>query len=126
MSIESAKKFILNATTGDSEFKDIFKKTFSKFESKDAKLEYITAKAKKLGFDFNTKELDLAFNEMKGKLTEQELANVAGGSSLNNLTDSLTGESKNFWNSLWWTYVFSFYQQNYIKKFIESTNLRIY
>ena len=102
MSIESAKKFLLNATNGNEGFKDILKKTFSKFESKDAKLEYVTAKAKKLGFDFSPKELNSAFNEMKSKRTAQELENVAGGGDFNNLADNLTNNNgQNFWNSLW-------------------------
>lgn len=101
MSIESAKKFLLNATNGNESFKNILKKTFSKFESKDAKLEYITAKAKEHGFDFSPKELDTAFNEMKGKMSIQELSNVAGGGDFKNLAEGLTDSGKNFWNSLW-------------------------
>lgn len=101
MSIESAKQFLLNATNGNESFKEILKKTSSKFESKDAKLEYITAKAKELGFDFNPKELDAAFKEMKSKLTEKELSNVAGGGDFNNLLSGLADSTKNFWNSLW-------------------------
>lgn len=101
MSIENAKQFLLNATNGNESFKNILKNTFSKFESKDAKLEYVTAKAKELGFDFSPKELDSAFKEMKGKLTQQELSNVAGGANLDDLTDGLAENSKNFWNSLW-------------------------
>jgi predicted ribosomally synthesized peptide with nif11-like leader len=101
MSVESAKKFISQVNLGQNQFKNIFKNTTSKFESKDAKIEYIAAKAQELGFDFSADDLNQALKELKSKLSPQELANVAGGGNISNLASGLVDDAKNFWNSLW-------------------------
>ncbi len=100
MSIESAKQFISEMSSNQSKFQNIFKNTFSKFESKDAKLEYITAKAKELGFNFNSADLQKALSNIKNFLSPQELANVAGGTDFSSLIDSKSIDPKNLWNSL--------------------------
>lgn len=100
MSVKSAKQFILNATNSNSKFKDILKNTSSKFESTDAKLEYITSKAKELGFDFNSKELATAFKEINN-LNSQDLSKIIGNDNGSNSSSSLFDSNKNFWNSLW-------------------------
>lgn len=101
MSIENAKKFISGADSGNENYKNILKNTFSKFESRDAKLEYVTAKARELGFDFSSSELKTAFSEMKDQLSEKDLEKVAGGADFESSADSLIEKGKNFWNSLW-------------------------
>ncbi len=106
MSVEDAKKFIAETTQKNNGIANIIQNTFSKFESKPTKLEYIATKAKELGFNFNPTELQTALNEMKSSLTPQELEKIAGGGgsdgkNSNNPIENLADKTKNFWNSLW-------------------------
>jgi len=101
MSIKSAKQFILNSNNSNDQFKNIIKNTSSKFESTNAKLEYIAEKAKTMGFDFSAKELETAFKEINN-LTNQDLSKKTNNNSNeNSSTGGLVDSTKNFWNSLW-------------------------
>lgn len=99
MSVQSAKQFILSSTNKNAEFKNILENTSSKFESTDAKLEYITEKAKNMGFNFNSTELKTALKEINS-LPNQDLSKIAGGGETNSTNNSID-TAKNFWNSLW-------------------------
>jgi len=105
MSVEDAKKFIAETTQTNNGITNMIQNTFSKFESKPTKLEYIATKAKELGFNFNPTELQTALSEMKSSLTPQELEKIAGGSSddknSTNPIENLADKAKSFWNSLW-------------------------
>ena len=101
MSVKSAKQFILILNQANSKFKNILKNTSSKFESTNEKLEYIPAKAREVGFNFNSKELETAFKEVNN-LTNQNLSKIKHGNNENNQTNNALLDSANkFWNSLW-------------------------
>lgn len=79
MSKESVKKFITDAQE-KTELKDIFEKTKSGFDSKEAKRDYIAKEAKKYGYSFTADELKALLAEQSNSLSDDDLGNVAGGS----------------------------------------------
>ena len=79
MSKESVKKFITDAQE-KTELKDIFEKTKSGFDSKEARREYIAKEAKKYGYSFTADELKTFLTEQANSLSDDDLGNVAGGS----------------------------------------------
>ncbi len=104
MSLKDAEKFLEDYQNKTSEdINNIFKNINSKFESKDAKLEYIAEKANEMGYSFNSTELMDVIKNNKNILNKDQLLNVVGASSLDNLKEEIKDKAKkakNLWDSL--------------------------
>ncbi len=103
MSLQSAEEFIIDycSQNSDENLKNIMKNIDSKFESKDTKFHYICEKAKELGYNFNSKELLIAFKTSRNKLNESSLLGISGKIEGYNSPKEALNKAKKFWDSLW-------------------------
>lgn len=96
MSISTAKKFVLNFYCNPI-LRIKIAKTITKDLDKKNKLDFIILTAKKLGYNFTKKELQLANKINYYKLNENDLQSVRGGININeNLLNEANLKLKNF------------------------------
>lgn len=96
MSKEGINKFILDVNK-NSKLTKILKKAKKSFNSHEERFEYISAEAKKHGYDFTASDMILAMGEHSNSLLDDDLSNVAGGESITNTGSLSSDHAKKFW-----------------------------